>query len=137
VILPCGKKSLFWSLIILVIWVWQRSGDKKIGFNDYEFIQFLNNANFHAFHVWGKRILSCIDTFFLHFFSFFCFCNATFSTPVTSTNLRNQSPLFTELRLLQGTSFVISGQTSVSHNSAADWARELFKPFKDSWSLVV
>jgi len=25
---------------------------KKIGFNSYECIQFLNNVNFHAFHVW-------------------------------------------------------------------------------------
>jgi len=52
---------------------------QKIGFNSCECIKFLNIANFHAFHVWGKRILSYGDTtFFLHFFSFFCFCNATF-----------------------------------------------------------
>jgi len=45
----------------------------------------------------------CIDTtFFLHFF---CLYNTTYSTPVTSTNLRNQAPLFTELHLLQGTPF--------------------------------
>jgi len=45
---------------------------QKIGFNSCECIQFLNNANFHAFHVWGKRILSCNDTtVFLH--SFFLF----------------------------------------------------------------
>jgi len=29
----------------------------------------------------------------------------------------------------------ISGQILASHNSSADWARELFKPSKDSWSL--
>jgi len=65
----------------------------------------LNIANFHAFHVWGKRILSCNDTtFFLHFFPFVAFATQLFSTPVTSSNLRNQAPLFTELRLFQGTS---------------------------------
>jgi len=52
---------------------------KKIGFASCECIQFLNIANFHAFHVCGKRILSCNDTtFFLHFFSCFYFCNTTF-----------------------------------------------------------
>jgi len=47
---------------------------QKIGFNSCESIQFLNNANFHAFHVWEKTDinLSCNDTtFFLDFFSFF------------------------------------------------------------------
>jgi len=64
----------------------------------------LNIANFHAFHVLGKRILSCNDTtFFLHFFPFFASAAQLFSTPVMSSNLRNQAPLFTELRLLQGT----------------------------------
>ena len=49
---------------------------QKIGFNSCECIKFLNIANFHAIHVWGKRILSCSGTtFFLYFFSF---CNATF-----------------------------------------------------------
>jgi len=44
---------------------------QKIGFNSCEFIKFLNIGNFHAFHVWGKRILSCSDTtFILHFFIF-------------------------------------------------------------------
>jgi len=52
---------------------------KKIGFNSCEFLKFLNIAKFHALHVWGKRILNCNDTTFIfHFFSFFCFCNATF-----------------------------------------------------------
>jgi len=39
-----------------------------------------------------------------HFsFTFFPFATQLFSTPVTSSNLRNQAPLFTELHLLQGT----------------------------------
>ena len=51
-----------------------------------------------------KRILSCNDTtFFLDFFSFFWFCSTTFSTLVTSSNLRNQAPLFIELNVLQET----------------------------------
>jgi len=51
----------------------------KIGLNSCEGIKFLNIANFLAFHVWGKRILSNNDTtFFLHLFFLFCFCNATF-----------------------------------------------------------
>jgi len=46
----------------------------------------------------GKRILSCNDTtFVLHFYK------AIFSTPVASSNLRNQALLFTEFWLLQGT----------------------------------
>jgi len=41
---------------------------------------------------------------FPQLFFLYLFCNATFfSTPVTSSNLRNQAPLFTELRLLQET----------------------------------
>jgi len=47
-------------------------------------------------HAWGKRILSCGDTtFFLCFFPFIPFETQLFSTPVTSSNLRNQAPLFT------------------------------------------
>jgi len=39
-----------------------------------------------------------------HFsFTFFAFAMQPSSTPVMSSNLRNQAPLFTELRLLQGT----------------------------------
>jgi len=34
---------------------------------------------------------------------FIPFATLLFSTPVTSSNLRNQAPLFTELRLLQAT----------------------------------
>jgi len=34
---------------------------------------------------------------------FFDFATQLFSTPVTLSNLRNQAPLFTELRLLQAT----------------------------------
>jgi len=37
------------------------------------------------------------------FFPFFAFAMQLFSTPVTSSNLRNQAPLFTELCLLQAT----------------------------------
>ena len=33
--------------------------------------------------------------------------------------------------------FTLSWQILASHNSTADWARELFKPSKDSWSLLV
>jgi len=75
---------------------------QKIGFNSCECIKFLNIANFYAFYVWGKRIISCNDpTFLLHFF--FDFATQLFSTLVTSSNLCNQAPLFTELRLLQAT----------------------------------
>jgi len=47
--------------------------------------------------------VALIQRFSFTCFSFFCVCNATFSILVTSTNLSNQAPLFTELRLLQGT----------------------------------
>jgi len=71
-----GKKSLFWSFIIFGYLSFTTVREQKIGFNSCECIKFLNIANFHVFHVWAKRILSCNDTtYFLHFFSF---CNATF-----------------------------------------------------------
>ena len=101
-----GEKNLFWSLIIFGYLSFTTVRARKISFNSCECIKFLNIANFHAFHVWGIRILSCNDaTFFLHFFSFFDFAKQLFSTPYTSSNLRNQAPLFTELRLLQATQF--------------------------------
>jgi len=101
-----GKKSLFWSLNIFGYLSFTTVRGQKIVFNSCEFIKFLNIANYHVFHVWGKRILSCNDTtFILHFFSFFCFATQLFATPVTSLNLRIQAPLFTELRLLQATVF--------------------------------
>ena len=50
--------------------------EQKIGFNSCECKKILNIANFYAFHVWGKRALSCNDTpVLLHFF---CLCNASF-----------------------------------------------------------
>jgi len=44
-----------------------------------------------------------IQHFSFTFFPFFDFATQLFSTPFTSSNLRNQAPLFTELRLLQAT----------------------------------
>jgi len=56
----------------------------------------------------GETHISSNDTtFFLHFFSLFCFCNTAFSTPITSSNLRNQAPLLMELYLLQDTLNII------------------------------
>jgi len=81
---------------------------QKTGFNSCECVKFLNIANFHAIHVWGKCILSCNDTpFFLHFFPFFAFAKQLFSTPVMSSNFHNQAPLFTELHLSQGTNIYL------------------------------
>jgi len=47
---------------------------------------------------------------------FIFFATQLFSTPVTSSNLRNQTPLFTELRLLQVTQVC-------QHESVPDVAR--------------
>jgi len=44
-----------------------------------------------------------IQHFSFTFFLFVVFATQLFSTPVTSSNFRNQALLFTELRLLQGT----------------------------------
>jgi len=75
-----------------------------IGFNSCERIKFLKIANLHVFHVWVKSISSYNDTtFFFTIFPFFDFATQLFSTPVTSSSLRNQAPPFTELRLLQAT----------------------------------
>jgi len=74
-----SKKSVFWSFTIFGYLSFTMVRGQKIGFNSGECIKFLNITNFHVFNVWVKRILSCNDTtFFLHYFSFFCFCNATF-----------------------------------------------------------
>ena len=52
---------------------------QKIGFNNCECIKYLNIANIHALHVWGKRIFICSNKiFFLCLFSVYSFCNATF-----------------------------------------------------------
>jgi len=104
VTLHYGKRSLFWSLITLLIWVSQRFRDKKIDFNSCECIKFLNIANIHVLDVWGKGILIWNKKYFsFAFFLFIPFVTQLFSTPVTSSNLRNQAPLFTEHRLLQAT----------------------------------
>jgi len=44
-----------------------------------------------------------IQHFSFTIFPFFDFATQLFSTPSTSSNLRNQAPLFTELHLLQVT----------------------------------
>jgi len=49
----------------------------------------------------GSAYLFAINYFSFAFFLFIPFATQLFSTPVTSSNLRNQAPLFTELRLLQ------------------------------------
>jgi len=52
----------------------------------------------------GRHILVCNNKiFFLCFFPFIPFATQPLSTPVTSSNLCNQAPLFTALCLLQGT----------------------------------
>jgi len=48
-------------------------------------------------------LFAIIKYFSFAFFLFTPFATQLFSTPVTSSNLRNQAPLFTELRLLQAT----------------------------------
>ena len=52
-------------------------------------------------------------------------------------NLWLKKQFLTKIKVSQKVTLAISGQTLASHNSAADRARELFKPSKDSWSLVV
>jgi len=48
----------------------------------------------------NHRLICNNKIFFICFFLFIPFATQLFSTPVTSSNLRNQCPLFTELRLL-------------------------------------
>jgi len=48
-------------------------------------------------------LFAMINYFSFAFFLFIPFATQLSSTPVTSSNLRNQAPLFTELRFLQGT----------------------------------
>ena len=98
-----GKKNIFWSFIIFVDLSFTTVQGQKIGFNSCECINFLNIANFHVFHVCGKR-LSCNDTtFFLHFFSFSWFCNSTFFHSGYIIKPPQPSSAITELRLLQTT----------------------------------
>jgi len=51
-------------------------------------------------------LFAIIKYFSFVFFLFVPFATQLFSTAVTSSNLRNKTPLFTELRLLQATIFV-------------------------------
>jgi len=48
-------------------------------------------------------LFAIIKYFFFAFIPFIPFATQLFSTPVTSSNLRNQAPQFMEVRLLQGT----------------------------------
>ena len=101
-ILHCGKTSLFWSMIIIFGYLsFTTVRGQKNRFQQLWIYKILNIANFHAFHVWGKRILSCNDTtFILHFFSF---CNATFFH--SGYVIKPPQPSSTELRLLQATNY--------------------------------
>jgi len=77
---------------------------QKVGFNSCEYIKFLNIANIHALNFLGKSRFICNNKIFsFAFCPFIPFATQLFSTPVTSSNLHNQAPLFTELHLLQGT----------------------------------
>jgi len=100
VILLYGKRSLSWSLILFGYLSFTTVRRQKIGFNSCECIKFLNIANIHALDVWGKHIFICSNkVFFLCFFSIYSICNATFSTPVTS------SKPATKLRYLRSSAF--------------------------------
>jgi len=115
-ILHYSKRSLFWSLIIFAYLSFTTFREQIIGFNHCECIKFLNIANIHALDVWGKRIFICNNKlFFLCFFSDYTFTNATLFHSVTSSNLRNQAPLFKELRLLQGTNCLKSNVLRIKH----------------------
>jgi len=48
-------------------------------------------------------LFAIIKDFSLAFFLFIPFATQLCATPVTSSNLRNQAQLYTELRLLHGT----------------------------------
>ena len=98
VMLHYGKKSLFWSLIIFGCMSSAMVRGQKNRFQQLWMYKIFNIANFHVFHAW-----TMIQHFSFTFFPFFDFAMQLFSTPVTSSNLRNQSLLFTELRLLQAT----------------------------------
>jgi len=77
----------------------------------------LKIANIYVLDVWGKRIFICNNKiFFLCFYLYIPFATQLFSTPVTSSNLRNQAPLFTEHHLLQATQVC-------QHESVPDVAR--------------
>ena len=104
VILHYSKGSLFWSSIIFAYLSFTTVQGQKSRFQQLWIIKFLNIANIHVLDVWGKVYLfTIIRYFFLRFFLFTPFATQLFSTPVTSSNLRNQAPLFTELCLLQAT----------------------------------
>jgi len=78
VILHYGKKSLFWSLKIFGYLSFTTVRGQKIGLNSCVCVDFLNIANFHAFHVWGKHIMLQWHNIFPSLFFLFCYCKATF-----------------------------------------------------------
>jgi len=72
------------------------------------FLGLLWNASFRFLDSILRLIIPCLwethgCNIFPSLFSFFDFVTQLFSTPVTSSNLGNQAPLCTELRLLQAT----------------------------------
>jgi len=57
--------------------------------------------------------VAMVQHFSFTFLPFFAFATQLFSTLVMSSNLCNQAPLFTELRLLQGTVVMIITNTDL------------------------
>jgi len=96
VILHYGKRRLFWSLKIFANLSFTTVWGQKNRFQQLWMYKTLNIANIYVFDVWGKRIFICNNKiFFLCIFMFIPFVTQLFSTPVTSSNLSNQAPLFT------------------------------------------
>jgi len=58
-------------------------------------------------------LFAIIKYFSFAFFLFIPFATQLFSTQVTPSNLRNQAPLFMELRLLQGTKLYVIHSANV------------------------
>ena len=78
VMLHYGKKILFWSLIIFGYLSFTTVRGQKNRFQQLWMYKIFKHREHPCTPCLGKRILSCNDTFFLHFFSFFWFCNTTF-----------------------------------------------------------
>jgi len=105
-----GKINLFWSLIIFGYLSFTTVRvQKKTGFNSCEFIKFCKHRKLACIPCLGEMH----DGIQLQWYSiypclFSAFATQLLSTPVTSLNLRNQAPLFMELRPLQATNLNLS-----------------------------
>ena len=86
--------------------IWISFFINKIGSDSKNHYPIISVTSIYVLDLRGSAYLFAIIKYFsFAFFLFIPFATQLFSTPLTSSNLRNQAPLFTELRFLQATKY--------------------------------